>query len=39
VRRYLQTKIEDEIADRIIGKKISIVTVWNSKEGFQFTVS
>jgi ATP-dependent Clp protease ATP-binding subunit ClpC len=27
VRRYLQTKIEDEIADRIIGKKISIVTV------------
>jgi len=39
VRRYLQTKIEDEIADRMIGKKVSIVKVSNTKEGFQFTVS
>ncbi len=39
VRRYLQTKIEDEIADRMIGKKVTNVKVGNTKEGFEFTVS
>jgi len=39
VRRYLQTKIEDEIADRMIGKNISKVVVGNTKGGFIFTVS
>lgn len=39
VRRYLQTKIEDEIADRIIGKKIISVRIGNTKNGFDFTVN
>lgn len=40
VRRYVQTKIEDEIADRMIGKKITSVKVTNAKkEGFDFTVA
>jgi ATP-dependent Clp protease ATP-binding subunit ClpC len=39
VRRYLQTKIEDEIADRIIGKKIVSVRIGNTKNGFDFTVN
>ncbi len=39
VRRYLQTKIEDEIADRIIGKKIISVCIGNTKNGFDFTVN
>ena len=40
VRRYVQTKIEDEIADRMIGKKITSVKVANAKkEGFDFTVA
>lgn len=40
VRRYIQTKIEDEIADRMIGKKITSVKVTNAKkEGFEFGVS
>ncbi len=39
VRRYLQTKIEDEIADRMIGKKVTSVKVTNAKkEGFEFDV-
>lgn len=39
VRRYIQTKIEDEIADRMIGKKITSVKVTNAKkEGFEFGV-
>lgn len=40
VRRYVQTKIEDEIADSMIGKKITSVKVTNAKkEGFDFTVA
>lgn len=40
VRRYIQTKIEDEIADRMIGKKVTSVKVTNAKkEGFDFGVS
>lgn len=40
VRRYIQTKIEDEIADRMIGKKVTSVKVTNAKkEGFDFLVS
>lgn len=39
VRRYIQTKIEDEIADRMIGKKVSLVTISAKKEGFEFGVS
>ncbi len=40
VRRYIQTKIEDEIADRMIGKKVTSVKVTNAKkEGFDFTVT
>jgi ATP-dependent Clp protease ATP-binding subunit ClpC len=40
VRRYIQTKIEDEIADRMIGKKVTSVKVTNAKkEGFDFTVA
>jgi len=39
VRRYLQTKIEDEIADRMIGKKVWSIKVGNKKEGFEFIVS
>ena len=39
VRRYIQTKIEDEIADRMIGEKITSVKVTNGKkEGFEFEV-
>ncbi len=40
VRRYIQTKIEDEIADRMIGKKVTSVKVTNAKkEGFDFRVA
>lgn len=40
VRRYIQTKIEDEIADRMIGKKVTSVKVTNAKkEGFDFSIS
>lgn len=40
VRRYVQTKIEDEIADRMIGRKVTSVKVTNAKkEGFDFTVA
>lgn len=40
VRRYVQTKIEDEIADRMIGKKITSVKVSPAKkEGFEFIVA
>lgn len=39
VRRYIQTKIEDEIADRMIGQKITSVKLTNAKkEGFDFEV-
>ena len=39
VRRYIQTKIEDEIADRMIGNKVTSVKVTNAKkEGFEFLV-
>ncbi len=39
VRRYLQSKIEDEIADRMIGKKVTAVKVTNAKkEGFEFAI-
>jgi ATP-dependent Clp protease ATP-binding subunit ClpC len=39
VRRYVQTKIEDEIADRMIGQKVTSVKVTNAKkEGFEFEV-
>lgn len=39
VRRYIQTKIEDEIADRMIGNKVTSVKVTNAKkEGFEFEV-
>lgn len=39
VRRYVQTKIEDEIADRMIGNKVTSVKVTNAKkEGFEFEV-
>jgi ATP-dependent Clp protease ATP-binding subunit ClpC len=40
VRRYIQTKIEDEIADRMIGKRVTSVKVTNAKkEGFDFAVA
>lgn len=40
VRRYVQTKIEDEIADRMIGKKVTSVKVTNAKkEGFDFGIA
>ncbi|MCB9807584.1 ATP-dependent Clp protease ATP-binding subunit [Candidatus Peribacteria bacterium] len=40
VRRYIQTKIEDEIADRMIGVKVATVKVTNAKkEGFEFLIS
>lgn len=39
VRRYVQTKIEDEIADRMIGQKVTSVKVTNAKkEGFEFSI-
>lgn len=39
VRRYVQTKIEDEIADRMIGNKVTSVKVTNAKkEGFEFQI-
>ena len=39
VRRYVQTKIEDEIADCMIGQKVTSVKVTNAKkEGFEFEV-
>lgn len=39
VRRYIQTKIEDAIADRMIGQKVTSVKVTNGKkEGFEFDV-
>lgn len=39
VRRYVQTKIEDEIADRMIGNKVTSVKVTNAKkEGFEFGI-
>jgi ATP-dependent Clp protease ATP-binding subunit ClpC len=40
VRRYIQTKIEDEIADRMIGAKVTSVKVTNAKkEGFEFAIA
>lgn len=36
VRRYLQTKIEDMIADKMIGKKITKVSISTIKEEFFF---
>jgi ATP-dependent Clp protease ATP-binding subunit ClpC len=40
VRRYIQTKIEDEIADRMIGQKVTSVKVTNAKkEGFEFVIN